>query len=1265
MKKTYRMLLAMALIMLSAMNVSAQEEEISLEEVPFWAHETGLWGLNASKNTEMAKVTEGNGCLWLIGTPSANVYGDTNVNGFADLSPYTKLVITYSAGTPRVLMNRDMDEGQWNANEAESHLIDNTKGGWCSRYFKDDGQVMTVDVKQIFKDKGFVHLHAIKGANWANVTIESIIVVKQGKAKQVGWVNLINNSNMEGDDVSSFFTKVNQGTPEPSVITDGVGNGGGRGIIVAATDKVANDYDNQFWFRFNEPVPAGTKYRVSFDYRADETATGVGTQAHAEPSDYIHYEMLGGIDFTPDWATFTKEGEVTTQQSTDEKQFLSVAFNLNPDSHTGANNYYFDNIRFEVYKFGTTAEFSNDVILIDYGFDTNIPELVKKSGQTRLFLDKSLATVKVNGQEAEIYSIEALKDGRLYIFLNEPASGSDEVQVIFKNPEGDLNIKFAGGPNAGESVPDVDETADENSSIEEDEGYPFDYVTPVLVKAEPENGSFNLPEGLNEFKATFNKNVDIEKLQATVDGKSLSKTPATGFATEVTFTLDGKLENGAHTMNITNIFPEMMISEEVFGDTTYVFSTGPSDPTDVPYDVIPVSYFNNCAAGSVPEGFLLIADGGEQRIPGGNYGSGARMMDFAAGGDFTKGMYMRTYYITYGNNDEEHILTLEAGKKYNLSFNSAQWAGAGHYMKVQLQDANGEEVFGKVVENSPNLSEKRDAVKNSTFTSETFTVPATGNYVINFIVAKDAEGTPTENDWQNGVILANVKLSYVPAAAGGAEMAAVSEALAAAKSTMEASSDERYNGIVFDALVAAIQNVETSMQGYTSPSACNEAALLLTSASTAMKDHVGLCNDYDTQIKSACDVVRQNATNKFSLLPTYEELTVTVAKYNGTSEWVNINEDPEAEPTWELRYSYDVLKDDALLTDAIADLSGIVDITSHLFTEGGSKVGDAKLSTGTAVLVERLRLGAETLKKLGRAEDDAVVVAALNALTDDDEVAEMVKNNIKLDIYGQLKEADNTLFQEVVTDEELGTVETPVYDMTTFFKNPNTYQLGVQVYNEEMVPGWVVPEGFNAPLLTSGWQQIGTEKWATECMFQTYNNSYRVEQTVTDLPAGIYTVKFGFGEREGDTDEQLAINLEDTYAYAKTSATEEGTDGFTIEGKKIGQTFPYAASTTNMSIEGLEITDGVLTLGVNAGSHSHTFFNDIQVLLTAPAPSFNYVMAYQGVVDGVDAAQAAQQVVATQLFDLNGRKVNTAQKGVVIVKKTMSDGSVKVQKVIK
>ena len=425
MNKTFRMMFALMLLMLGVTNVSA--ETVSLDEVPFCSWDG--W-------TADAKSTGTADCAWVLDESTDLPYGDPSVINYADLSAYTKLTVKVTEGTPRFLLNRDVDEGQWNATEAESHLIDNTKGGWSAKYFSQEGDdTYVVDLKAIVKDKGFCHLHCIKGANWAKVTVTSMELEKAGNAVSVGWNNLINNSDMEGDDNSSFFTKINTGDDAGkvlnSVITDGVGVDDSRGIVVEAGAKTAEAWDNQFWFRFNEPVPAGTKYRVSFDYKAD-TEAKASTQAHAEPSDYIHWQMLGDVNFTTDWQTFTAEGTVSADQSTDAKKFLSVAFNLN--EYADANNYYFDNIVFEVYKLGTIAEYAQDVIKIDFGFDTNIPALVKASGKPRLLFPKNCVKVTLDGEalsDEDITSVEGFADGRFYIFtedilLSEPEESDEE-----------------------------------------------------------------------------------------------------------------------------------------------------------------------------------------------------------------------------------------------------------------------------------------------------------------------------------------------------------------------------------------------------------------------------------------------------------------------------------------------------------------------------------------------------------------------------------------------------------------------------------------------------------------------------------------------------------------------------------------------------------------------------------------------------------------------------------------------------------------------
>lgn len=146
-------------------------DQASLKDLPF-----GSW--SAWVGGELTTPSDPD---WNEGVSSGQPYGDGSVIRYADLSDYAKLIVVTTEGSPRFLFNRDVDEGQWNEDEAQSHLIDNTKGGWSAKYFssetKEDGStVWTVDLALMVKEKGYAHLHAIKGANWQNCTATSMKV---------------------------------------------------------------------------------------------------------------------------------------------------------------------------------------------------------------------------------------------------------------------------------------------------------------------------------------------------------------------------------------------------------------------------------------------------------------------------------------------------------------------------------------------------------------------------------------------------------------------------------------------------------------------------------------------------------------------------------------------------------------------------------------------------------------------------------------------------------------------------------------------------------------------------------------------------------------------------------------------------------------------------------------------------------------------------------------------------------------------------------
>lgn len=1263
MKKTYQFLVVLAAMLLGATNVSA--ETVSLEDVPFWAHES-TWGPDAPKNTQLPKGTEGEGiCLWVIGTAAGNLYGDTNVKAFADLSGYDKLIVTLVEGTegsPRFLFNRDVDEGQWDADEAKSHLIDNTKGGWSAKYFSQSGNVFTVDLKQLVNDKGYAHLHAIKGANWGNITIESMVVERKGKEKQVGWTNILTNSNFESDDFSSFAVCLSGGEADddgkahaPTTVEEGMGQNGSRALVLTTKAGVQQDWCTQLFIKFPEQLTEGTKWRFAMDVKSDYVAT-FGGGCHADPRAWKMPSIMPEFTTSTDWQTLTAEGTISADF--ESNGVMSIAFDLNRDKEV-VNKYYFDNVRFEVYKVGTSAFVASYVAQIDFGFDTNLAELTKAAGSSRVVYPADCATVKVNGQPIEIISIEGYSDGRFYIFFGDEINPTDDVQITFKNPAGDLQLKYTGGPDAGEVIGDVDEKADYDESIAVEDAYPFVAVLPTVVSASPEQGSFNVAPGLKELTAKFDKRADVSQAVATLDGQALTITPvnpdAEGFASEIKMTYAGAdLANGRHTVNIKKVYAEVMLDEEVFVDTTYTFSVGPVDVTDLPYDIIPLNYFNDCANNGIPEGFLVYADGMEERTPGNTYGSNARLFsDFAAGGDFTHALYFRRNYVTYGKNDDTHVLALEAGKTYNLSFNTARWKSSGQYQKVQILNSNGDVKFEQVVTCDPDVNGSKNAVKGSSAYSFNFVPDANDNYELRFIVMKNATDEVGDADMYE-TLLANVKMTYIPETFGAMEMYEVDLALEKAKKTQADNADERFAGEAQTALNNKIAEVEAGKATYTSPSECVAAVEALAKCGDNLINHATLCKNYDQKIKDGADVVRQNENpsntgvpTKFVNLPLFSEIKAAVDKYHGVSEMVN--EGTEEEPNWQKHYTYDKLTDDAQLTTAINELAELVEKGQKMFTSGESKM----YTYGVAPLVERLRRGAEAIKVLE--PENPIIEEALNAFDDDDELAEKVKNNLKAALYKKINAGEN-LFPE---DEQTGLPQT--HDLSVFVKNPNIYAPAFTM----AIPGWTNLKG-NA----EAWSSWGPNPTHTKdtaypedvAFHPGWHAEATTEQTITDLPAGIYNIVFKCRDHSGDITEEVF-----SYVYVKTSSTpdvEEGADMDkdinTAGWRQVTHQDGYA----DVEIPNIIVEDGMLTLGCTWSNLSQAFLDDVHIYLTGKA-DVDYSALYDEVATGVDKAAATAKVRAIELYDLNGQRIPVAKKGVVIVKKQMSDGTVKMEKVIK
>ena len=93
---------------------------------------------------------------------------------------------------------------------------------------------------------------------------------------------------------------------------------------------------------------------------------------------------------------------------------------------------------------------------------------------------------------------------------------------------------------------------------------------------------------------------------------------------------------------------------------------------------------------------------------------------------------------------------------------------------------------------------------------------------------------------------------------------------------------------------------------------------------------------------------------------------------------------------------------------------------------------------------------------------------------------------------------------------------------------------------------------------------------------------------------------------------------------------------------------------------GIPVVDGFLTLGIQFAGDAQYFFQHARLTLIGAAENFDYEKAKTG----IEATPAPAKVRAIQVYDLNGRRMIKTHKGLQIVKKQMTDGTVRVEKVV-
>lgn len=942
--------------------------------------------------------------------------------------------------------------------------------------------------------------------------------------------------------------------------------------------------------------------------------------------------------------------------------------------------------------------YNYDAIKVDFGYPTNAAQLASASTDPIgvHLLPNSYVKVTNGEEEMEVASVELKKDGYMYIFMaNEIAEDeSANIKVSFtpdadcpliyttdQRPSMDVTSEMKVLPFTSEAIY-YDETIEEMSYLMDG---------PVYLSSVPEDHSFELdPSAFNEVRVTYDRDValgiaSVQLMQNGVQVADLYESTVVSEEDPKTVVVSvGTLENGEYQLVVTNV-TNALSGFEALQPQTINFSVGPDQSTGTTELVYSAAKdFATYANGTFPKGWLSndngtihqygVTESGEvwNYNWGGNIGGGGCRLQGPYTGDFNgMALYWRATggtvgTATYGEQVKDYVMpdgTLDpemdpgvalrlTPRKYQLSFRMAAWKAFGDgtlpkfNFSLEKIDLKNPDTGGEVVAHFSGLEAKPSVnggqnmpVTGTSVTTTEFTVNEEGYYMLKFSCQS---GGGFEE-----FLLGAVELITKPSDAAyyKAQLAA---AVDSATVVLNAVANEIYNGQTKTALAEALEEAKGT---FNSPSAVEAMNAKLYGLCGTMLARQANVDNYDPKLQTLRDnMAKIDPASKYVMTDEYIEGEALLKEYGETS-------------------SLDL--DDEALASAVEKLGSIAD-----------KVGN--IQSCVDVLTYRLTKSAATAEKLG-VEPESIITDALNALDDDDAMAEDMNWHNRLALYKFLGENGNlsdemkdTLYSETVADGTTTTgykVLTSGLELTGFVKNPQFYTFSsssADTITTENTPGWETTEGYAHLRDGAGLYLTDASHWVVNSMINLYRGRYTVRQVLSNLPVGVYDIHMRTRTAPGKIAGLGSDSIPDMYIWASTAEGDTLRAAFEQGDTKYSQSEGFPTVIKNVEVkEGMVLSIGVKEAytsgkslnadGTDQGSwDTNTYADDVRLIFVAPLAGYDYAKAYADNIDGVKAAEA----VSYEYYTLDGMKLERPMKGVNLVKIHRADGTTDVKKVI-
>ncbi|MBR0036159.1 MAG: hypothetical protein IJP70_00795 [Bacteroidales bacterium] len=616
-------------------------------------------------------------------------------------------------------------------------------------------------------------------------------------------------------------------------------------------------------------------------------------------------------------------------------------------------------------------------------------------------------------------------------------------------------------------------------------------------------------------------------------------------------------------------------------------------------------------------------------------GGGPRVFALSYKGLAGKGVYLDggtnnilTYgeFLTYnadGEEVEEKTLTLPASK-VQITFYSALWKAEGvkYFFEIipQEEGFSGTPIFTKseVIESASPSGDKTLASVEAMKTQFFYTAPAEGKYLLRFYT--NGEG-----------FIGNISVETVASLAVQYKQL-LEEALDPAKEELEtAMANDLYAGETRDALDAAIKKC-TNPDFHTAQEYIDAIAELEQLVKAMATRRVNI-NNYASKLE-ALQASVDGTTEKYQALEAYKQAVDLLAEFAEVA--------PET-------------LDDEKLAKAIGDIDFIAQYLKNM----AGACTNFLIAQITELATAIVELDSETA-------EGEIIVAANNALTDDQELVTSMKYLYAGKLYKQIADGHdffNTFDEEYQTNYPDSLNVSFLLQNRGFYTNAQKQTTGA-LANENSFPGWDINIVKNSILADWGWggpyncTEVRPISDAAVCTAWGTSEIY-VSQKAALLPAGIYTASIKVGDGTSTSEENLS------YAFVNTEATNDTIIVENDGGSRNAQPKQFTGIVADVDAE---TATASLTIGAALCSRGDFSKCDDAVLyMTAKAEGFDYATAadklLQLAADGIQLQTRDDAPAQVSFFNLKGQRINAAE-GVCIKIERYADGYTVVKKVV-